>query len=577
MAGCTAPESRRGPAATAVAGGALLRGAMIGAMLAPGALAQVVPPSAEPGRIEQRFEQQPTPQSKPPVVIAAPDAAPPPEQAEKILFALSEVVVDGNTAIGAEDLRPLLAPLLGREVSLAEIYALRDAITALYREQGYALSQAVIPAQRIENGVVRLQVVEGYIAEVVFEGVLPPDERGLLEAYGHGLTRQRPARMHDLERYVLLMNELPGVSARTVLKPAEGQPGGTIMTIVLERSVAALSAGIDNRGTEEVGPYQLNFAAEAMNLTGWYERLGLRWVTTPQSEELQLLDFSAAVPVGSEGTVISAGIRRNWSYPGGSISTLDVRSLNTTGRIGVSHPFLRGRSQTLRGDIGFSAGNSETEVAGTVTSEDRLRVLSAGLSWDFADPWTGSNLVQLGYHQGLPILGASEQDSATASRAGGHVDFSKITASVQHVQPLIEGVALVVAADGQWAPHRLLSSHEFGVGGGGYGRAYDPSELAGDKGWAARTELQYVPPLIVEGVDYQQLFSFYDYGAVYNYEAGQNHGWNALASTGAGVRFGLLGLAHASLEFDKPLTRPPAAEGDKDWRVFFSLSLRYVF
>ena len=56
-----------------------------------------------------------------------------------------------------------------KEVSLLDIYKVRDAITAKYRAAGYVLSQAIIPPQQISDGIVRIQVVEGYIGKVEFD------------------------------------------------------------------------------------------------------------------------------------------------------------------------------------------------------------------------------------------------------------------------------------------------------------------------------------------------------------------------------------------------------------------------
>ena len=44
-------------------------------------------------------------------------------------------------------------------------YAIADRITTKYRNDGYILSRAIVPAQRISGGALQVQVVEGYIKD----------------------------------------------------------------------------------------------------------------------------------------------------------------------------------------------------------------------------------------------------------------------------------------------------------------------------------------------------------------------------------------------------------------------------
>ncbi len=40
----------------------------------------------------------------------------------------------------------------------------------MYRDAGYHLSRAIVPAQDLKNGRVRIQVIEGKIADIVLKG-----------------------------------------------------------------------------------------------------------------------------------------------------------------------------------------------------------------------------------------------------------------------------------------------------------------------------------------------------------------------------------------------------------------------
>ncbi len=89
-------------------------GAVAIAALASAGHAQVVPGTANPGRIPERFTPPATPQSVPEVNIPGPEAVPPPDRAGQTKFVLTSIIIDGASAIPAREFEPLYAGLLGR-------------------------------------------------------------------------------------------------------------------------------------------------------------------------------------------------------------------------------------------------------------------------------------------------------------------------------------------------------------------------------------------------------------------------------------------------------------------------------
>lgn len=81
-------------------------------------------------------------------------------------FRLNDVRLKGVAALDEQELHQLAAPYLGRDVNLAELQALAQAITAQYREHGYFLAQAIVPVQQVKDGVVEISVIEGRLGQV---------------------------------------------------------------------------------------------------------------------------------------------------------------------------------------------------------------------------------------------------------------------------------------------------------------------------------------------------------------------------------------------------------------------------
>ena len=80
-----------------------------------------------------------------------------------------------------------------------------DAVTRFYQENGYPVARAVLPAQKVEKGMVRIEVIEGRVGDVRFEGnrrydpdrlrgrlaTLVPGE--LITIWSHFLRAKRPS------------------------------------------------------------------------------------------------------------------------------------------------------------------------------------------------------------------------------------------------------------------------------------------------------------------------------------------------------------------------------------------------
>lgn len=552
---------------------------MLGVAAGSPAVAQPLPPSADPNRVDERLVEPPRPRSTPPLQIEGPESAPPPAQARAIRFALTDVRVEGTDRIPADEVAALVAPLAGREVTLLEAYELRDALTARLRSSGFVLSQAIIPAQRVEGGVLRIEAIEGFIADVAYEGDTSAEVETLLARYVAPILAERPLRAATLERQMLLMDDLPGVGVRSVLRPNEEVKGGTTLVLVVQRRAFGGSVTVDNRGSRAIGPLQSDVSAEARLLE---HKLAVRALTALPTDELMLGDAAWTSAVGTAGTTLTLGARKSVSRPGGVARLNAVHSDTRSVRFGVSHPLLRSSSETIRVSAEVSARNSRTQQnfgkpSQRLQSEDRLRVLSLTGSWDFADGWGGSNVLQATVNKGFGGFGASN-DGVPRSRADGEVDFTKLNLYAQRDQPLGDGFSLTLAAEAQLTRDRLLSSEEYGVGGKSFGLAYDSSEVTGENGAAVRAELSWTTRSDGDGAMVAQPFVYVDGGGAANRDDGsvganRRVGWQTLWSAGVGTRF-FYGGVSAGLLLAKPFSDLTAETGHPV-RAFFTLSARF--
>jgi hemolysin activation/secretion protein len=551
---------------------------LLGAQLASAAaLAQApqpnIPGTVDPGRLQERFEAPKLPRAVNEPLIPDDEKKLPPEEADKIRFTLSAITLRGNTIFPDAALGNLYKEHLGREISLGVIYQISDAITARYRNAGYVLARATVPAQRVENGIVQIVIFEGQIGKASIEGKLPGKDK-LLEAYLNKITASTPLSADVLERYVLLINDLPGVAAKAVLVPSFDTAGATDLVLQVSEDPWDAALSVDNRGTEFIGAVQFRAQGGYNNLLGMYERISAQSVVTQNTNELRFFDFGYAQPVGTEGTV--AGISANISYsnPGSTLKQFDIEGQNRSITATLSHPWVRSRRKNISFQGSFTAKNSRTDLRSSLLTEDRLRVVRAGASADFTDGFAGVNLFGLEVSQGLDILHATNSGDLNRTRFSGREDFTKITGNAMRIQSITQRTRAVFAMNGQYALSQLFSSEEFGYGGVPFGHAYDPSQLTGDHGVSARAEGQYTTPYQNDFLRSSELYAFYDIGSVWHIENNARPWKESAASLGGGARFTLSDKLTGYVEVAKPLTTSVPARGTegKSARFFFSLA-----
>ncbi len=536
------------------------------------ASAQVRPGTAQPGQVERQFERPPEPSAKTgPITIPTTGQQAPPN-AEGIRFVLTALTIDGVTVYKPDALRALYATSIGTEVSLAQVYHIVDTLTARYRNDGYILSQVIVPAQAVDGGVVRLQAIEGYIDTVRVEGGTAA-LRARAAKYGNRIKGSRPLTAGALERGVLLMNDLPGVQARAVLAPGSA-PGAAQLVLQLTQARAGMGLSSDTRGSKAQGRQRLFGDIDLNNLIGGAGRTELREVTTA-TPELSFTALSHDQFLGTHGGKVTLSGSYVYSKPQElAFIPLELTTKSQTFTLGYNYPLVRSRARNLYLRAAVASFDSRSTIFGIEDTTDRLRTARVGLTYDAGDGIGGMNIADVEYSHGLKGLGASDNGDPYLSRAGGRSDFSKATLYAARIQSLPANWSVVVAANAQYAFTDLLAPELFSVGGEQFGRGYDASELLNDHGAALKIDLRYSRTWSGRRPVTLMPYVFSDAGRVWQrttFEGGPSQ--QTLSSAGGGIRLNLGGQLSGFVEVAVPLDRIVGQENSRDPRVFAGLSL----
>ena len=548
-----------------------------------GAFAQTVPGGVEAGRIAGRFDTATTPSVQARAVQGL-ESTIPPAQAAAITLKLDGVNIVGSTVYSSGALSGFYSELVGKTVTLAQVFEIAAAVTAKYGQDGYILSRAIVPPQALDpNGAtIQIQIIEGYVDDVRWPSETRVGQQ-FLQGYGARITAQRPLNVETLERYLLLANDIPGAQFQSNLVASETISGASDLVVTVEEDPVSGYVSLDNHGVEASGPWQLTFGGSLNNYFGLNEQLRGSITLAGPSEaggtELQYLSFGYDQILNNEGLTFFLDGNVSRGAPGtAALIALDYRTEGLNVSTGLTYAFIKTREQSLTGTIAFDWRNSQSYNLGALATEDRLRIIRAELAYENADEKGGQNQVTLAFSKGIDGLGSTDNANPLASRTPGVVDFTKLTFDAARTQQLSDGFSLYAHAFGQWSPDPLLSSQECGFGGRSFGGGFDSSIITGDSCFMASLELRKdaaVPDSMSDWVDYAQFFGFADYGKIWNVTPPLGTpAQDAGGSVGLGIRFGG-GQFSTEMAVTRVITTPTSQPGVQETRAWLKANWQF--
>lgn len=492
---------------------------------------------------------------------------------DNIHFVLKKIIFSGNTVFSCQQLQKIIYPYLNRKITIAQLQELTQKITNCYHHAGYVLSRAVLPAQNIENGIVRIQILEGFIDQVSVCGG-PGKAVSLLQKYGQRIAACHPLHIKTLERYLLLANDIPGECVKAVITPSEITPGAAHLSLVTTHKIADLAISYDNYSTLFLGPREFTGIGSLNSFITPGDRNTVRVVISENPRLLNFYEFTRVQPLNSNGLNLILGANYTKTNPGDILSPLFMDGKTYILFGSLSDSLIRSRTKNLTIFTGVNYQNTFSNILDTPFYDDRIRALEAGFSFDNMDRWNGANTVFFKASQGFNILGAT--NAGTASRPEGQSDFTKLYLELTRTQCLNSYFSFYLAGKGQYAFNPLLASEQFTFGGPPYGRGYDPAILLGDQGIAGKAELRLDTHPSFCDLKNIQYYIFYDAGAIWNYHTpGLPTSANATAA-GIGARLCLNHYLSGDFFVATPVTKPnpddiALGENANGARAFFQL------
>ena len=465
----------------------------------------------------------------------------------------------------AQELTEPFSDKIGCTISLGTLKEMVNQMSTRYQKAGFVLTKIIIPPQRIKNGVVTLQVIEGYIDKVEVSGDIDPCLKEFLMCYAEQIRCSVPLEMKVLERYTLLANDVHGVNLKVLLKPSPDTPGASDLIFVTEQKWGNAFCAGNNFGTRYLGPFQIMSAVEVDS----YFRAGDVTQFQAVSTVNKQLNFAELRHVewlnhnGLKGTMFGQYLR---TIPGSLLAPFDVMGNYQLATAELSYALIRSREKNVLLNSGFSVLDSKSSILGEELYYDHIRPIFLEILYNNQDTFKGVNQAELMVTQGLRILSAS--GNTKISRPQGHSVFTKLNSTVSRIQTITDLLSVYAMVQGQYAFQPLLVPSQFGFGGSVVGRGYDPSEIIGNNGVAGVFEARYQGPSFSKHVN-MQTYVFYDAGRVWNPKYR-----DSATSAGIGIRAKIFKDGEIGFYVAKSITHDVIAYGNRRVRAFCSFIVR---
>ncbi|HWR14656.1 MAG TPA: ShlB/FhaC/HecB family hemolysin secretion/activation protein [Terriglobales bacterium] len=378
---------------------------------------------------------------------------------------LNRVVTDASDILNSDDIRGVTSKYEGRQVSISELNGMVADLNDLYSKKGFTMARAVLPPQSVQDGVVRVRLVEGRIGEVFVQTGTHTHNSYVLNRIP--LKTGELIDVNELQRTLAYFNATNDLKLHAELQP--GRAFGTANVVLQGEGPedAEVTFFFDNAGRDTIGNYRGGTMVRFNSLFGNRDPLLVGFLGANGT----LSGFgSYSVPLGLHGLRIGGGFDYN---------TIEINSgpLESVGIVGhafdatlrLTSPLVAHSTTTLNGFATAHLKKSLLQSEGYPLTHTRVRSIEVGADFQKFDNhglWYFSNMINTGFHD-----------------LGGSNTFLRYNGTVARVFTFRNNMRTILRASGQAnALDPLPPIEQFQIGGVATVRGYPEGRLIGNNG-----------------------------------------------------------------------------------------------
>jgi len=468
-------------------------------------------------------------------------------------FKLNSIVMKGNDSFDKAMFWAVFDEYLGKTVTGKDAVSIMKKVTRIYTDNGYLLP--VVKVEYVAPGSFKVNVIEGKIRNV--DLVVSKDyedevvNNDLLQKYIDKILESAPAKTKDIQRYLLLINKIPGYSASYELKSIESgeRKQGEVADLVLEieRAKLDLTFDIDDYGARDLGMYQFSAFSHLYNPTKHNDSLIAGYTTSNHPQKLKVMTAGYLKRLNSYGT--SASVL--WSYAlddGFSNGAKDDKNRSIKGQL--SQYLVLNNKNSVRMDVGLNSQNVKQYQPGNLLD-----------SYNYLQGFVGGKIKHKDFLQGENwldpyayfTLGRAHLNRSSSAITDFPQTFQSFKVSYFRDQPLPKDFSIFTQLIWQGSENNLPPEQQFFVDGRTIGRGYQPGVMSSNQGINADIELRYTKDVEKKYLNQIQFFGYYDISSFSKLQLQTSK--SVLNSAGGGFRLFMPYDVRAEFEIDFPSAR----------------------
>lgn len=398
---------------------------------------------------------------------------------EQLVVAKAQELVNGDAAKG---------------FTLSMFEDITRAISLYYRQRGFFLARAYIPEQKIFDGIVIINIVEGFLDQIAYDGNDLYSNEQLDELFEP--LKGESVFLDDFEQAIFQANDYPGLVTSALFGPGL-KPGSAAVRVNIQERASDGFISFDNYGSIYTGEDRLRGSYQWNNLFGNADRLDVNAIMTFAPQNSMYFDVAYQQPLMDNRYMVGGFFGSNNFDVGGNLSDLGINGTSTIINGFMTRIITRDRTERLTTGVELSLKESESLVVSSVDSSDKLAVI------DFSGAYYGTSWSGYGHYQQISVnlslgledfLGSMDSNGdgitgrqgETGGNAGG--GFTKLSFEYLRIIPLKEFQKLVFKLSGQTSSDLLTSLEQFSLGGPDTVRAYPVAEALMDTAWLFSAE-----------------------------------------------------------------------------------------
>ena len=476
------------------------------------------------------------------------------EAGAELSFALQQVIWNPSEILTKEQIQAVTASYIGKQVTLKDLREMADKITNIYRDKGYMTCGAVLPPQRIHDGVVEVRLIEGKTGKVNLTG-----NRYTKSGYIMNRINLKPGEIANTEKLNQDLRWFQGtndVQLRVVMKPGAEEGTTDYDIMAFEPQNQSVTLYTDNDGYESSGRWRAGIFYNMKSVSGHRDSLRAHFIGSRGTKAWSL---GYSVPISRKG------MRLELDYSGnktkvvkGELEPLGVEGKSNSYSLTFRAPFHVTEKSRHEAGLQYVHQKSETDLGhGQVQwVDDRIQRVIPYVSF------THYGKDSVFYHK-HSFVWARRRDIDGESDTGKLYRLSSFWQKRN-----TNGQFWQARLDGQFGSgDNLAASDRFFIGGVNSVRGYEEGFIGGSRGISMGLEY-HIP---VDKAKRIFVYPFFDWGTVGGYAAPEH---NKLMSAGIGIEARYKHL-YGTLTVGFPFKKDFYDDKVSSARVDFSLSAAF--